>query len=101
MHGKETLVDDKLHGQILDSLLEKYTVPHTLVLGTGDGNLNNGGTSFLKCVNRAIAQGWFVELYAWKRGIHHEYLNLQAEHPGQVIIRYLDDTPIKPPLPGQ
>ena len=98
-NGKESLVDDKLHAQILDSLLE-FTKPETLILATGDGNVNYGGTSFLKCVTRALRLGWHVELYAWKRGIHREYINIQAKHPGYFIVRYLDDSPIKPPAPS-
>ncbi|CAF0740428.1 unnamed protein product [Adineta steineri] len=69
MKNKESLVDDMLHAQILNILLQNpdtRTRQQVLVLITGDGNKNSGQTSFPTTVETALQADWSVELWSWE-----------------------------------
>jgi hypothetical protein len=72
-NGPEIHVDEALHAQILFTLSKNFpktttTAPRTLVLVTGDGNRNSNSCSFPDCVELALRRGWYVELWAWRKG---------------------------------
>ena len=69
--GKEQAVDDILQSPLFATLASSYKEPRTLVLLTGDGNDNDGRTTFPLAVETALRQNildirhprWKVELY--------------------------------------
>ena len=73
----------------------------TLVLLTGDGNGNDGRTTFPDIVIDFMkhnadreASGrpplWKVEIVAWRRALSPKMTMLQNQYPGYVAVRYLD-----------
>ena len=70
--GKEDLVDDALHAQILNGLLRQLwrtadsAATQVLVVLTGDGNANHSRCSFPECCEHALRLGWRVEV--WSNG---------------------------------
>eukprot|EP00730_Choanoeca_flexa_P015937 TRINITY_DN7433_c0_g1_i4.p1 TRINITY_DN7433_c0_g1~~TRINITY_DN7433_c0_g1_i4.p1 ORF type:complete len:327 (+),score=51.27 TRINITY_DN7433_c0_g1_i4:171-1151(+) len=71
--AKEYGADDLLHAMVLSLLageqqLDSPSCNHVLVLVTGDGNANTEGqgSNFVQVVEMALAQGWAVELWAWR-----------------------------------
>jgi hypothetical protein len=68
---KEEGIDDKLHNGILATIMNKEnkdSAPiRTINLLSGDGNDNGASmTSFLMCLNHAIAFEYKVEVWSWK-----------------------------------
>ena len=102
--GGEQMVDDALHAQAmaaLDKDFGKGRLSQTLVLLSGDGNVNYGRTSFPGVVKKAMsinadleARGraplWKVEIIAWERGLSGMLKNLRQAHPGYISIRLLN-----------
>eukprot|EP01134_Creolimax_fragrantissima_P005114 CFRG5114T1 len=90
MENTEQFVDDALHSEILRNLL-MHTEPQTLVIMSGDGNPNNGGTTFPWCCEEALKRKWKVEVYAYAMSCSREYARLRKRYPQQMWITYLDD----------
>jgi hypothetical protein len=65
-------------------------LPHTLVLLTGDGNSNNGASRFPDCVEKALRQGWKVEVWSWKRSTSQVYRTFAGEYASQFELVPLD-----------
>jgi hypothetical protein len=80
--------DEVLHAQILQRL--QMHEPGTLVLATGDGNNNDGKSSFPGCVASALRHGWRVEVVCWKASGSSVYSFFRGVCPSRVSIRYLD-----------
>ncbi|KNC72205.1 hypothetical protein SARC_15243, partial [Sphaeroforma arctica JP610] len=84
------LKDDALHSEILKNLLTNQS-PQTLVIVSGDGNPNNGGTTFPWCCEEALKRKWKVEVYAYAMSCSSEYARLRKRYPQLMTITYLDD----------
>ena len=83
-----------LHSQMLALVLEnqskqKYVQQH-LILVTGDGNANEGRTSFPDVVSTALRNGWTVDLWAWRASISRKFKEIQENNPSRMKINYLD-----------
>jgi hypothetical protein len=83
-----------LHSQIQNLILTNrhrlQSVQQKLILLSGDGNDNNGRTSFPGVVSIALEHGWLVEIWAWKASLSTKYLDLQRKYPLQMKIKHLD-----------
>ena len=82
-----------LHAQIYDMLLSSYHAhiqQQVLVLVTGDGNTNNGQTSFPMVVERVLRAGWSVEIWSWERSLGRRFFEIQKIFPDRMTINYLD-----------
>lgn len=68
----------------------------TLVLATGDGNMDNTGVSFPDSVRRILEKGIDVEILAWSRSMSGVYRQLEAQGReatsggGRVTVRPLE-----------
>jgi hypothetical protein len=89
--GHEDTIDDFLHAQIFDALLDPQNDPSasTLVLVTGDGNGNGGWATFPKVVRRAAEQRWQVECWSWRHSRSNQFRQLAQELCGRVVLRDL------------
>jgi hypothetical protein len=99
--GKETTVDSVLITFIQQLLLTYDPIDQLLVLGTADGNDNDGLPSFFATVLCAIRRGWHVRLVC--RNPNRKYEELAKQHPNQLEIVLLRATSSKscsstPPL---
>ena len=65
-------VDEILHLKILESVIDVES-PTTIVLGTGDGAIAEFSQGFFAMVERALRNGWYVELVSWSHNIGHAY----------------------------
>lgn len=65
---------------------------HTLVLLSGDGNTNHDHHSFAETIESALADGMFVEVWAWRNSVSRVYTQGFMKHyGGSFTVRYLDD----------
>mmetsp|Transcript_6751 Transcript_6751/g.16091 ORF Transcript_6751/g.16091 Transcript_6751/m.16091 type:complete len:729 (-) Transcript_6751:346-2532(-) len=99
--SKGSIVDDALIAQMYTTIMtyknENGWNGRTLVMCTGDGNLNHGdehSPSFFKVVQHAIEFGWRVEVWAWKKTCSANYLTLARDHAGDPCfsLMYLDES---------
>ena len=73
--------------QIQAKLGQFRNAGRTLVLLTGDGNDNAGRVSFIETVDRALQDGWTVEVWAWRRSTNRRYVDFAREyHPRCVCV---------------
>lgn len=84
-----------LHAQILDLLFD-YNIrerdrQQVLILVTGDGAVNNGGTSFPIVIERALQKGWHVQLWSWNTSLNQTFFNIQEMRLVEFTIHYLDE----------
>eukprot|EP00500_Bicosoecida_sp_ms1_P001285 CAMPEP_0203808706 /NCGR_PEP_ID=MMETSP0115-20131106/1761_1 /ASSEMBLY_ACC=CAM_ASM_000227 /TAXON_ID=33651 /ORGANISM="Bicosoecid sp, Strain ms1" /LENGTH=526 /DNA_ID=CAMNT_0050717399 /DNA_START=50 /DNA_END=1626 /DNA_ORIENTATION=+ len=63
----------------------------TLVLVSGDGNVNRGRMSLYDVVTQALAAGWRVEVVAWAASVSVKYGKLAEASGGALTVRLLDD----------
>jgi hypothetical protein len=94
-------VDEILQMKMMESVLDSLT-PGTIVLATGDGAKAEYSGGFLKAVERALRNGWNVELVSWSQGTSSLYKKaswLAQWEPEQfrfveldVFARYLQET---------
>lgn len=96
--GGETFVDDAcaamVNAAILRFPIRNESVRHrTLVLLTGDGNMNDGRASFIESVDSALRNGWRVELWSWRASISQHYLRMRDQYAssGLFSIHFLDE----------
>ena len=90
-HGPEQLVDEALHAHAMRAAGKSFEPGRVMVLVTGDGNNNQGSTTFPECVSQALRNDWHVELYSWRQALSQVYLDLATQHASHVSIHYLDD----------
>ena len=65
---------------------------HTLVLLSGDGNRNDDHHSFADTIQSALADGMFVEVWAWRNSVSKVYTQgFKMHYGGSFAIRYFDD----------
>lgn len=97
--GGEIFVDDMLHAQILQALLNPrwrraitQGEKQTMILVSGDGNENEQRTTFPQCVERAVECGWRVQVWAWRTSLSSQFERLRRTlAPGTLAIHHLDD----------
>ena len=84
----EQAVDEMLHLKIANPLLD-HKPPQTLVIASGDGRDSQYGTSFPGQAERALRQGWNVEVWSWGEQLTNKYNRLCREYPGRIIVKSL------------
>ena len=87
-------VDAELHSLALKAIaLGHYRDARTLVLVTGDGNDNDGKTTFPEVAIAALRQGWAVEVWSWEAGCSGRWRDLQQTYgpTGKFALRLLDE----------
>jgi hypothetical protein len=92
--GKEHGVDEDLHARVLKVVVSADSIPTRIILVTGDGNDNGGGssTNFLECVQLALSKGLAVEMWAWSSSCNRGYVQLQkGQYSAQFKLSYLDN----------
>jgi hypothetical protein len=82
-------VDELLHLKIANAILD-HDPKHRLVLVTGDGKLSSFGTSFPLQAERALKEGWTVEVWSWIAALSSQWKRIKDKHGSKVIIRELD-----------
>ena len=103
----ETFVDEKLHASILNCVMreelqrgparmrdeEAEGDGPTLILVSGDGNQNDGGSSFPECCAYALELGWRVEVWSWaeKTSSAFKRLRRRREYASAMKLVRLDD----------
>ena len=81
-------VDELLHNKILEDIDKGGT----MLLLSGDGNDNNGNTTFPDIVMQVLdTNRWNVELWCWKRNISSNWIKLANRYKDTFSIHYLDD----------
>jgi hypothetical protein len=92
--GRETAIDTVLHGAALQLVMDRATDPpgaNTLVLATGDGNVNDGFTSFPRLAQSAAAHGFRVEIWSFQASLSRNFRAVAAQFPdGRITIHLLD-----------
>ncbi|KAL4176641.1 hypothetical protein KRP22_001582 [Phytophthora ramorum] len=89
--------DDKgLHYEMMSWLVESTTTTNenTLVLAMGDGGLSsssNKTTAYCEIIRKFLEQRWYVEVHGWLYALNDGLLELQAQYPGRVIVKPLDE----------
>jgi hypothetical protein len=73
-------VDELLHLKIMQSIVDHQKQPGTIVLATGDAAEAEFSDGFKKNAERALENGWNVELVAWKKGISSSWRDPQFTH---------------------
>lgn len=89
--GKERFVDEALHAQLMRTAAKRFDPGRIIALVTGDGNANEGRTSFPQCIEEALKNDWHVELHSWRRSMSQVYTKLAEEYTDHFSIHYLDD----------
>jgi len=82
-------VDEICHLKIANALLD-HDPPQTLTLVTGDGNDSDFGTSFLRQAERALKQGWNVNVWSWKAQLSGKFQSLADRSTGKMKVQTLD-----------
>ena len=85
-HTREQGVDDVLHAQMLQTVSSNYSSPRTVVLLTGDGNSNYERTSFPEVLERAMINGWSVELWSWSLSTSNVYKRFKDFYPNRCTM---------------
>ena len=88
--GREHFVDEALHAQLMRAAAKRFDPARVIALVTGDGNANEGRTSFPQCIDEALKNDWYVELHSWRRSTNQVYARYAEQYPEQFAIRYLD-----------
>lgn len=90
-HLKEQGVDELLHLQMMESILDFQ--PGTMVLASGDANTAQFSSGFYQVVARALCRGWRVEIVGFRKSMNRLWLdsNLRQEHENRCRVIFLDD----------
>ncbi|KAI1739033.1 hypothetical protein F4680DRAFT_155346 [Xylaria scruposa] len=86
-------VDEILHLNMMNSIVDKMQEPSSMILATGDAAQAEFSEGFLEYANRALSQGWNLELVTWKATISSAWMNpaFRSKHGKRFRIIYLDD----------
>lgn len=93
LRHREQGVDEILHMKMLQSIVDAPR-PGTMVLATGDAAEAEFSDGFKSNVERALKQGWNVELLGWKNNISTAWRNKAFEarwETGQFRVIELDE----------
>jgi hypothetical protein len=85
-------VDEILHMKLLETLIDTE-IPSTIVLASGDAAEAEYSGGFMKNVERALKNGWKVELVAWSATLSKDYQSkaFLGRWKGRFSIILLDD----------
>ncbi len=87
----EQAVDEMLHLKIANTILDNTSRQHQcLVIASGDGNVSEYDTSFPLQAERALRQGWEVEIWSWSLQMTTRYASIADANSGKVHINSLD-----------
>ncbi|KAI1165278.1 hypothetical protein F5B18DRAFT_649760 [Nemania serpens] len=86
-------VDEILHLNMMNSILDDMQEPGTMILATGDAAQAEFSEGFLEYATRALSQGWNLELVTWKAAISSAWINPAFKNKYSECFRviYLDD----------
>ncbi|KAI0150660.1 hypothetical protein GGR57DRAFT_190865 [Xylariaceae sp. FL1272] len=86
-------VDEILHLNMMDSVVDYMQNPATMVLATGDAAQAEFSDGFLQYAIRALENGWNLELVTWKRAISSAWKrqDLSKKYGRRFRIIYLDE----------
>ncbi|KAI0876787.1 hypothetical protein GGS24DRAFT_203750 [Hypoxylon argillaceum] len=85
-------VDEILHLNMMNSILDDMHEPSSMILATGDAAQAEFSEGFLEYATRALSQGWNLELVTWKATISSAWTNpvFRNKHGERFRIIYLD-----------
>ncbi|KAI1491723.1 hypothetical protein F5X96DRAFT_678190 [Biscogniauxia mediterranea] len=86
-------VDENLHLNMMNSMLDCMDEPETMVLATGDAAQAQFSGGFMQYATRALNRGWNLELITWRKTISSAWTApafLEKYHK-QFRIIFLDD----------
>ena len=84
----EQSVDETLHLEIAHAIID-HRSPQTLVIASGDGKETPTGSSFPGQIERALKQGWFVEVWSWSKPLSPRFQDM-ARNSEKVLVKELD-----------
>ena len=84
----EQSVDETLHLRIANAIID-YPSPQTLVIASGDGKETPTGSSFPAQIERALKQGWFVEVWSWNKPLSPRFQDM-ASNSEKILVKELD-----------
>ncbi|KAI0803424.1 hypothetical protein GGR55DRAFT_682569 [Xylaria sp. FL0064] len=89
----EQAVDEILHLNMMNSILDDMREPGSMILATGDAAQAEFSEGFLDYATRALSQGWNLELVTWKRTISSAWIDpaFRKKFEDRFRIVYLDD----------
>ncbi|KAI0097441.1 hypothetical protein GGR51DRAFT_468656 [Nemania sp. FL0031] len=86
-------VDEILHLNMMNSILDDMQEPGTMILATGDAAQAEFSEGFLEYASRALSQGWDLELVTWKATVSSAWMNpvFRTKCGERFRIIYLDN----------
>ncbi|KAI0394467.1 hypothetical protein F5Y17DRAFT_466305 [Xylariaceae sp. FL0594] len=86
-------VDEILHLNMMNSILDCIEEPATMILATGDAAQAEFSEGFLEYATRALSKGWSLELVTWKKTISSAWMNpaFRKQYGRRFRIVYLDE----------
>ncbi|KAI3319045.1 hypothetical protein HD806DRAFT_301196 [Xylariaceae sp. AK1471] len=86
-------VDEILHLNMMDSVVDCISEPGSMILATGDAAQAEFSDGFLLYATRALEKGWNLELVTWKKTISSAWMNpaFRNQYGQRFRIIYLDD----------
>ncbi|KAI1430678.1 hypothetical protein GGR50DRAFT_698753 [Xylaria sp. CBS 124048] len=86
-------VDEILHLNMMDSVLDQINQPGTMILATGDAARAEFSDGFLQYAIRALDLGWNMELVTWRKTISSAWTNpkFRTKYGQRFRIIYLDE----------
>ncbi|KAI8627516.1 hypothetical protein F5Y19DRAFT_465732 [Xylariaceae sp. FL1651] len=86
-------VDEILHLNMMDSVVDCIGEPASMILATGDAAQAEFSDGFLQYATRALEKGWKLELVTWKKTISSAWTNpaFKKQYGERFRIIYLDD----------
>ncbi|KAI1080264.1 hypothetical protein F5B20DRAFT_106052 [Whalleya microplaca] len=86
-------VDENLHLNMMNSMMDYISNPGTMVLATGDAAEAEFSDGFMQYAIRALTMGWKLELVTWKKTISSAWTSpdFLKKYGNNFRIIYLDD----------
>ncbi|KAL4161089.1 hypothetical protein PRNP1_001645 [Phytophthora ramorum] len=66
-------------------------VPRSAADGTAINHIPNKTTAYCEVIRKFLEQHWYVEVPGWLYALNDRLLELQAQYPGRVIVKPLDE----------
>ncbi|KAI0404050.1 hypothetical protein F4802DRAFT_616022 [Xylaria palmicola] len=85
-------VDEILHLNMMNSILDDMQEPSSMILATGDAAQAEFSDGFLEYATRALSLGWDLELVTWKTTVSSAWMNpiFRSKYGERFRIIYLD-----------
>jgi hypothetical protein len=94
-HQREQTVDDVLHSSMQSDIIKEYPEKRVMIVFTGDGNINEGRTSFPAIIEQALGKrygnAWSVELYSWAERLSNVYKQFEEYYPNHFSAFIIDN----------